>query len=85
MTRMRASIWRRSACRRLRRYKHRIKDYHSGAEATPERGRRDYVIEAPTGDGEEDEPDDFTPVIIAESTTRMQQCFGERGGHPIST
>jgi len=57
--------------RRLRRYKHRIKDYHNGAETTSGERTTDYVIEAV---GEDDEmPAEFTPVIIAESTTRMRQ------------
>ena len=59
--------------KRLRRYHRRLKDHH------PERldGRdavdaTSYVIAAPEYDGEA-ELDGFTPVIIAESTTRLKQ------------
>ena len=59
--------------RRLRRYKHRIKDYHAGAGQGNGRGEdaTDYVIEAPA-DVEEPEPAEFTPIIIAETSRRME-------------
>src|SRR5262245_9019470 len=58
--------------RRLRRYKHRIKDYHGVVDAMPGEEATDYVIEAPTA-GDEEAPEGFVPVIIAESTTRMRR------------
>jgi ribosomal subunit interface protein len=58
--------------RRLKRYKHKIKDYHAGAEGPePAEAATAYVIEAPAED-EADGGDAFSPVIIAESTTRMK-------------
>jgi ribosomal subunit interface protein len=59
--------------RRLRRYKHRIRDYHGGVDLTPAGEATDYVIEAPGQAEEAEEADGFTPVIIAESTQRMRQ------------
>ena len=66
--------------KRLRRYKHRLKDHH-GARANDEaldRPARDaidapsYVIVAPAHDGEE-EAAEWNPVIIAESTTALKR------------
>jgi ribosomal subunit interface protein len=57
--------------RRLRRYKHRIKDYHAGAG--PGADAVDYVIMAPDLEGEAADGADFAPVIIAESTKRMRE------------
>jgi|SRR3954453_12383934 ribosomal subunit interface protein len=58
--------------RRLKRYKHRLKDYHAGSAIEPTDTSSDYVIAAP--DAEEDEHgSDFTPVIIAEGTSVMKR------------
>src|ERR1700720_369084 len=59
--------------KRLRRYHRRLKDHRP--ERTGERAAVEaasYVIAAPEADGET-EIDGFTPVIIAESTTRLKQ------------
>ncbi len=59
--------------KRLRRYHRRLKDRHP--ERPDGRGAVDatsYVIAAPEHESET-EPDGFTPVIIAESTTRLKQ------------
>jgi len=59
--------------KRLRRYHRRLKDHRP--ERTDERAAVEaasYVIAAPEADGET-EIDGFTPVIIAESTTRLKQ------------
>jgi hypothetical protein len=57
--------------RRLRRYKHRIKDYHAGQGNGRGDDATDYVIEAPADD-EDAEPTEFTPIIIAETSRRME-------------
>ena len=60
--------------KRLRRYKRRLKDRHAARQWR--RGRRvdapSYVIAAPDHESEE-EVTDFNPVIIAESTTALEQ------------
>ena len=59
--------------KRLRRYHRRLKDHR--AEHSAERAAIDatsYVIAAPEAD-EEPTIDGFTPVIIAESTTKLRQ------------
>jgi ribosomal subunit interface protein len=59
--------------KRLRRYHRRLKDHRP--ERADERAAVEaasYVIAAPEADGET-EIDGFTPVIIAESTTRLKQ------------
>jgi ribosomal subunit interface protein len=59
--------------KRLRRYHRRLKDHRP--ERLDERAAVDaasYVIAAPEPDNDA-EIDDFTPVIIAESTTRLKQ------------
>jgi ribosomal subunit interface protein len=59
--------------KRLRRYHRRLKDHRS--ERADERAWIDaasYVIAAPEPEGEA-EIDGFTPVIIAESTTKLKQ------------
>jgi ribosomal subunit interface protein len=68
--------------KRLRRYKSRLKDRsarkaHAETEAlaeltAPTMEAPSYVIEAPTHD-DEDEHNDFNPVIIAEATTAMKR------------
>ena len=60
--------------KRLRRYKHRLKDHHAarangnGADL----GAPSYVIEAPAHE-DDDTTTEFNPVIIAESTTVLKQ------------
>lgn len=61
--------------KRLRRYKRRLKDHHQArgnGRLAGEAGvdAPSYVIEAPNE--ETDEPDEFNPVIIAESTTVLR-------------
>jgi hypothetical protein len=68
--------------KRLRRYKSRLKDRsarkaHAESEAlaeltAPTFEASSYVIEAPAHD-DEDEHNDFNPVIIAEATTSMKR------------
>jgi ribosomal subunit interface protein len=63
--------------KRLRRYKHRLKDHQvaRGNGGAPERAEQEaasYVIAAPTHDSEE-EAGEWNPVIIAESTTTLKQ------------
>jgi len=57
--------------RRLKRYKHRIKDYHARPDSLTDGESTDYVIAAP--DDEEGMSGEFTPVIVAESSTRMRR------------
>ena len=54
--------------KRLRRYHSRLKSHHDGHahELAPS-----YVIEAP--DQEKDAPSEFSPAIIAESTTKLRR------------
>ena len=56
--------------RRLRRYKHRLKDYHSSAGPALDLAT-DYVIAAPDVE-EETHEEAFAPVIIAERTAQMR-------------
>src|SRR5947209_20624116 len=63
--------------KRLRRYKRRLKARHSarvngGAAEAAGIDAANYVLEAPSHDGE-DEVTEFNPVIIAESTTVLKQ------------
>jgi ribosomal subunit interface protein len=57
--------------KRLKRYKHRIKDYHAGPDSVSDGESTDYVIAAP--EDEEGTPGEFTPVIVAENTVRMKR------------
>jgi ribosomal subunit interface protein len=58
--------------KRLRRYHRRLKDHRADQRSgAPSAEAASYVIAAPEGDGEM-ELDGFTPVIIAESTTRLK-------------
>jgi ribosome hibernation promoting factor len=67
--------------KRLRRYKRRLKDRHAaaargdgGGAAAPEPVEaQSYVIAAPEQESEEEEVTEFSPVIIAESTTRLKR------------
>src|ERR1700689_5684320 len=59
--------------KRLRRYHRRLKDHRpERAEDHPAVEAASYVIAAPEPESEA-EVDGFTPVIIAESTTRLKQ------------
>jgi len=60
--------------KRLRRYHRRLKDHRAerGDGRAPAFEAASYVIAAPEPEGES-EVDGFTPVIIAESTTRLRQ------------
>src|SRR5882757_556890 len=60
--------------KRLRRYKHRLKDHHaarSNGNGAATIDAPSYVIESPSHDDEE--VTEFNPVIIAESTTTLKQ------------
>ena len=57
--------------RSLKRYKHRIKDYHAGPDNVTSAESTDYVITALSE--EEAVPSEFTPVIVAENTTKMKR------------
>lgn len=54
--------------KRLRRYKRRLKDHHSDARIKSSEAFYS-VVEIP--DTEEEIPEDYNPVVIAESTKRM--------------
>ncbi len=54
--------------KRLRRYKRRSKDHHTNAEMPQDASY--VVMQSP--DEEEEMPEDFTPVIIAESSTSVR-------------
>lgn len=58
--------------KRLRRYKERLKKHHDGHahESAPEEVAY-HVIEAPDQDSEA--PSEFSPAVIAESTTRLRR------------
>jgi len=57
--------------KRLRRYKRRIRDHHSGARAAGESSpAREHVI-ASLGDGES-EPDTLNPVVVSENPTQLR-------------
>jgi ribosomal subunit interface protein len=62
--------------KRLRRYKHRLKDHHAaranGNANGVDLGAPSYVIEAPA-DADDEAVTEFNPVIIAESTTVLKQ------------
>lgn len=55
--------------KRLRRYKRRLKDHHAPAAARVLAEASYSVVEAP--DEEEELPEDYNPVIIAESLTQV--------------
>jgi ribosomal subunit interface protein len=57
--------------KRLRRYKRKLKDYHGGANGD-DRSAQAYVLEAPDED-EEEVAEDFSPVIVAETTQRVRK------------
>lgn len=61
--------------KRLRRYKSRLKSHHEHGHGAPDSAQAEmiasYVLEAP--DQESDAPAEFSPAIIAESTTRLRR------------
>lgn len=56
--------------KRLRRYKRRLKDHHSNNSKAERMDVAYSVFEAPAA--EEEIPEDYNPVIIAESLTKIQ-------------
>lgn len=54
--------------KRLRRYKRKLKDHHAGADERKGNPAFYGVVETPS---DEEMPEDYNPVIIAESTTTM--------------
>ncbi len=62
--------------KRVRRYKRRLKNHHAGTkEPLPAESTPSYVLKPLEADEEGDEPitEDPTPVVIAESTTRLRE------------
>lgn len=61
--------------KRLRRYKSRLKSHHEHVPGGPDGAQAEvvayHVLEAP--DQESDAPAEFSPAIIAESTTRLRR------------
>jgi len=58
--------------KRLRRYKRRLKDHHVMRANGASVDAPSYVIEAPSNEND-DEQTEFSPVIIAETTTVLKQ------------
>ncbi|MBH0238680.1 ribosome hibernation-promoting factor, HPF/YfiA family [Methylobrevis albus] len=56
--------------KRLRRYKRKIKSHHSGEDRGDAIDALAYVIAAP--DEDDDLPDDFAPLVVAETTQRIK-------------
>lgn len=56
--------------KRLRRYKRRLKDHHSNMDKADRLEAAYSIVEAP--DAEEEIPDNYNPVIIAESLTSIE-------------
>ncbi len=60
--------------KRLRRYKRRLKDHHlSRPEPISAMEAAEYVLQAESPDETADEPADLNPVIIAESTSSIEE------------
>jgi ribosomal subunit interface protein len=58
--------------KRLRRYKSRLKHHHgAGHDADGKEMAASYVLQAP--DQEEEAPSEFSPAVIAESTTQLRK------------
>jgi ribosomal subunit interface protein len=57
--------------KRLRRYKSRLKSHHDGHAHEGAEVAASYVLEAP--DQESDAPTEFSPAVIAESTTKLRR------------
>jgi ribosomal subunit interface protein len=58
--------------KRLRRYKSRLKHHHgAGLEAGEKEMAASYVLQAP--DQDEEAPVEFSPAVIAESTTQLRR------------
>ncbi|MEM9123187.1 MAG: ribosome-associated translation inhibitor RaiA, partial [Pseudomonadota bacterium] len=59
--------------KRLRRYKRRLKDHHNRAkEPVSQVAASAYVIQAEAAQAEVSEPEDLTPIIIAETTADVK-------------
>ena len=56
--------------KRLRRYKRRLKDHHSGAKKIEMAEAAYSIVESP--ESSEEMPEDYNPVIIAESLTSIE-------------
>lgn len=56
--------------KRLRRYKRRLKDHHANAAKTAKAEASYAIVEAPAE--EEEMPEEYNPVIIAESLTSIE-------------
>ncbi len=61
--------------KRLRRYKHRLKDHHAGRGngAVEEAMAASYVLAAPPDEEDEAAEGAYHPVIIAESATQLRR------------
>lgn len=60
--------------KRMRRYKHRLKDHHAGRAHTPDQSMTaSYVLAAPLEDSEAAHEGEYHPVIIAESATQLRR------------
>lgn len=61
--------------KRLRRYKHRLKDHHAGRDngAAAEAMAASYVLAAPPEEEEDAADATYHPVIIAESATQLRR------------
>ena len=62
--------------KRMRRYKHRLKDHHAGRanHASQEAMTANYVLAAPLDDAADDETiNEYHPIIIAEATTQLRR------------
>lgn len=57
--------------KRLRRYKERLKSHHGAAHAQETQEVPYQVLEAP--DQEREAPAEFTPVVVAEATTKLRR------------
>lgn len=56
--------------KRLRRYKRRLKDHHSRSDKADRMEAAYTIVEAP--DADEEIPDNYNPVVIAESLTSIE-------------
>jgi len=64
--------------KRIRRYKRRLKNHHANSkEPLPAEAASYYLLQAPSGDEEEDNGEEHNPIIIAESqTTLLEMTVG---------
>ncbi|ODN69369.1 ribosome hibernation-promoting factor, HPF/YfiA family [Methylobrevis pamukkalensis] len=56
--------------KRLRRYKRKLKSHHNGDDRADAIDAQAYILATP--DDEDDMPDDFSPVVVAETTQRIR-------------